>query len=227
LFAVALLIEAELWIESGTHLEMTFDLEYLLEQCRAGNPLAWEALVRGYQGRAYSLAFYYLGNAEEAKDAAQEVFLRIYRNIGQCRDEAMFLPWLIKISRNLCIDLLRKKAARPTAADFALDEIPESADPDLNPEESWLAKSRRQLIHRALRQLTALNREIVILKEIHGMALEQIASLLKIPLGTAKSRSNRARLELTEKVLALSKQFVQPASSTISTSEEPHELPEV
>ncbi len=200
---------------------MTLDLEYLLEQCRAGNQLAWEALVRGYQARVYSLAFHYLGNGEEARDAAQEVFLRVYRNIGQCHEAGMFLPWLIKISRNLCIDLLRRKAARPTATDLSLEELPESPDPDLNPEESWMAKSRRQLIHRALRQLTTLNREIVILKEIHGMALEQIASLLKIPLGTAKSRSNRARLELAEKVLALSQQSAQPTSPIISTSQEP------
>jgi RNA polymerase sigma-70 factor (ECF subfamily) len=200
---------------------MTLDLEYLLEQCRAGNQLAWEALVRGYQARVYSMAFHYLGNAEEARDAAQEIFLKVYRNIGQCREAGMFLPWLIKISRNLCIDLLRRKAVRPMATDVPLEELPECPDPDLNPEESWVAKSRRQLIHRALRQLTALNREIVILKEIHGMALEQIASLLKIPLGTVKSRSNRARLELAEKVLALSQDSAHPTSSTISTSEEP------
>ncbi len=200
---------------------MTLDLEYLLVQCRAGNQLAWEALVRGYQARVYSLAFHYLGNAEEAKDAAQEIFLRVYRNIGQCREAGMFLPWLIKISRNLCIDFLRRKAARPTATDLPLEDLPESPDPNMNPEESWMAKSRRHLIHRALRQLTALNREIVILKEIHGLALEQIASMLKIPLGTVKSRSNRARLELAEKVLALSQDSAHPTSSTISTSEEP------
>jgi RNA polymerase sigma-70 factor, ECF subfamily len=200
---------------------MTLDLDNLLEQCRAGDELAWEALVRRYQARVYSLSFHYLGNAEEARDAAQEIFLKIYRHIGQCRDAGMFLPWLIRISRNLCVDLLRRKAARPPSSDLSIEELVEPVEPDLNPEESWMAKSRRQLIHRALRQLTALNREIVILKEIHGLALEQISSLLKIPLGTVKSRSNRARQELAEKVLALSQPSAQPVSSTISPSEEP------
>jgi RNA polymerase sigma-70 factor (ECF subfamily) len=206
---------------------MTFDLDYVLEQCRAGNQLAWEALVRGYQARVYSLAFHYLGNAEEARDAAQEIFLRIYRNIDQCRTAEMFLPWLIKISRNLCIDLLRRKAARPQGTGLSLDEMPEFPNPDLNPEENWMAKSRRKLVHRALQQLTALNREIVILKDIHGMAMEQIASLLKIPLGTVKSRSNRARLELAQKVLALNQQGSLAKASINSTSKEPNGLPEV
>ncbi len=206
---------------------MTLDLDYVLEQCRSGNPLAWEALVRDYQARVYSLAFHYLGNAEDAKDAAQDIFLRIYRNIDQCREAGMFLPWLIKISRNLCIDLLRRKAARPQAAGLSLDEMPEFSHPDLNPEESWLRTSRRKLIHRALQQLTALNREIVILKDIHGMALEQIASLLNVPLGTVKSRSNRARLELAQKVLALLQRAPLAKTSTNSTSKESHELPEV
>ena len=206
---------------------MTLDLDYVLEQCRAGNQLAWEALVRGYQARVYSLAFHYLGNAEEARDAAQEVFLRIYRNIDQCRESRMFLPWLIKISRNFCIDRLRRKAARPQFIGRSFDEIREPPDTDLNPEENWMAKSRRKLILRALQKLTTLNREILILKEIQGMTLEQIALLLQIPLGTAKSRSNRARLELTEKVLALRRQSAVSASSTKSNDEGSHELPKV
>jgi RNA polymerase sigma-70 factor (ECF subfamily) len=204
---------------------MTLDLDYLLKECRSGNQLAWESLVRGYQARVYSLAFHYLGNAEEAKDAAQEIFIRIYRNIDQCRKAQMFLPWLIKISQNLCIDLLRRRAARPQASSLPLDEMPEFPNSDLNPEESWMAKSRRKLIHRALQQLTALNREMVILKDIHGMALEQIASMLKIPLGTVKSRSNRARLELAQKVIALHQKESLAETSTTSTSEGSHELP--
>jgi RNA polymerase sigma-70 factor (ECF subfamily) len=217
----------ELWIDPGKHWEMTSDLDYVLEQCRSGNQLAWEALVRGYQARVYSLAFHYLGNSEEARDAAQEIFFRIYRNIDQCRTAEMFLPWLIKISRNLCVDLLRRKAARPQRTGLSLDEMPEFPNPDLNPEESWMVKSRHKLIHKALQQLTALNREIVILKDIHAMALEQIASLLKVPLGTVKSRSNRARLELAQKVHAMNQRASLSKASIDSTSKEPDGLPEV
>jgi RNA polymerase sigma-70 factor, ECF subfamily len=186
------------------------DLDHLLTQCRAGNELAWESLVRGFQSRVYSICWHYLGNSEEARDAAQEVFLKVYRNLDHCLNAAMFLPWLIRLSRNQCIDLLRRRTARPQADDLSSEELQTHPSSEPNPEESCMAESRRNLVHRALRQLTGLNREIVILKDIQGLAIDQIASLLKVPLGTVKSRSNRARLELAEKVLALSPQLGQP-----------------
>jgi RNA polymerase sigma-70 factor (ECF subfamily) len=82
-----------------------------------------------------------------------------------------------------------------------------------NPEDELAAKMRRQLIYRALQQLTGLNREIIVLKEIEGMQMEAIAELLGVPLGTIKSRSNRARIELAEKVLALSRAGMSSAPS--------------
>ena len=74
---------------------------------------------------------------------------------------------------------------------------------DRNPEEQALADSRRGLLYRALRRLTRLNREIILMKEIQGLSLEEIAAVLKIPLGTVKSRSHRARLELAEQLLTM------------------------
>ena len=73
----------------------------------------------------------------------------------------------------------------------------------LNPEEQWRVDSRKQLVHRALQKMSQINREIILLKEIQGMTLEEVAELLRIPIGTAKSRSNRARLELAREVMAL------------------------
>ena len=73
-----------------------------------------------------------------------------------------------------------------------------------DPHQELTLNSRKRLIFRALQELTELNREIILLKEIQGLTLEEIASLLKVPLGTVKSRANRARLELAERVLAMS-----------------------
>jgi len=77
-------------------------------------------------------------------------------------------------------------------------------DHSSDPEEHWLKEARRRLFRRALQMLTRLNREIIILKEIQGLTLEEMAGTLDVPIGTLKSRSHRARLELAEKVLALS-----------------------
>ena len=179
------------------------DLSLILDRCRTGDALAWEALVRQYQSRIYGIAYHYVENTEDARDLAQEVFVRIYENLNTCMDAERFLPWLIRIARNACIDHLRRRKVRAHGKDVALDQIAEPPDIRNTPEQQWADNSRKRLIYRALRQLTELNREIILLKEIQGMQLEEIASLLKVPLGTVKSRSNRARIELAQKVIAL------------------------
>lgn len=180
------------------------DLDSLLDRCRHEDELAWEVLVRQYQARVFGLAYHFLGNREEARDLAQEVFIRVYRNIHLCKSAETFMPWVIRITRNLSIDHKRRKAARPTASDVPVEEMYELPAPGRDPETEWMASSRKRLIFRALQELTEINREIILLKEIQGLKLEEIASLLKVPLGTVKSRANRARIELAEKVMALS-----------------------
>ncbi len=187
------------------------DLAMLLERCKAGDELAWEALVRQFQARVFGIAFHYTGNSEDARDLAQEIFVRIYSHLDFCGGEQMFVPWMIRISRNACIDHLRRKKARPTPSDIAVEEMIHLQAPGLNPEEHWISNSRRRLIHLALRKLTALNREVILLREILGLPLEEIASMLDIPLGTVKSRINRARIELAERVRALAVRAGEPA----------------
>jgi RNA polymerase sigma-70 factor (ECF subfamily) len=179
------------------------DLQLLLERCREGDELAWEALVRQFQGRVYGIACHYLGSGEDARDMAQEIFVRIFQNLHICRDAQWFLPWAMRISRNLCIDQLRRRKARPPAHDIDVDDMRDLPSRGLNPEEQWAEDSRKQLVHRALRDLTDLSREIIILRDIQGLPLEEIALLLKVPLGTIKSRCNRARIELARRVQAL------------------------
>ncbi|MFQ5601450.1 MAG: RNA polymerase sigma factor [Candidatus Krumholzibacteriia bacterium] len=180
------------------------DLATLLERCRDGNELAWEALVRQHQSRVYGLALHYVGDAEEARDVAQVIFVRIYQNLDRCTDASRFVPWMIRIGRNACIDHLRRRKARPPGRDIPAVEMRDLASSDPGPEERLHRDSRQRLLHLAIQALSDLNREIILLKEIQGLSLEEIASMLNVPLGTAKSRSNRARLELARKVLALS-----------------------
>lgn len=179
------------------------DLGTILERCRQGDDLAWEALVREYQSRIYGLAFHYMRNEEEARDAAQEIFVRLYQRLDRIEGHATFLPWLLRMGRNLCIDRIRRGKARPPASDVTLDDGIDIPSPIRGPEEDATAGEHRQLLYRALDKLSNINREIILLKEIQGMTLGEISETLSIPLGTAKTRAMRARLELARTVLEL------------------------
>jgi RNA polymerase sigma-70 factor (ECF subfamily) len=179
------------------------ELSTLIERCRAGDELAWEALVRRFQGRVYGVAIFYLGNAEEARDLAQEVFVKIYRRFDACTNDETFVPWMIQITRNAAIDRLRRMRVRPTTHAVPIDEIGHLTSLDPDPAEDLHRKRRRALVHAALEKLSRINREIVILKEIQGLSLERIASMLNLPMGTVKSRSHRARIELAREFVAL------------------------
>lgn len=175
------------------------DLDTLLVRCRRGDALAWEELVRRFQGRVFGLALAYLRDREEARDAAQEVFVRVYRHLGDTHDAGTFVPWLLTLARHGCIDRLRSLGVRASQGPIDVDPLSDAP----TPEDAAIEDARRALLYRALDTLSDANREIVLLKDIHQMKLEEIGSLLRLPLGTIKSRSSRARTELAKAVRSL------------------------
>ena len=180
------------------------ELATLLTRCRQRDDLAWEALVRRMQGRVYGTALHYLRSPEDAREVAQDVFVRLYRHLSSIEftDEPGFVAWLLQTTRNAAFDRLRQIRSRPPRADVPAEEAGlQDASP--TPEEASLAESKAALVHRALAELSDLNREILVLKDIQGMDIRQVAEVLHIPLGTVKSRASRARLELARRVLAL------------------------
>lgn len=179
------------------------ELTALLDRCRQGDALAWEAFVRQFQRRIYSIACGYAANTEEARDLAQDIFVRLYETRGRWAQAESFTPWLVRVARNLCLDELRRKKARPPAHDLQADEMFDLADAGPSPDEALEVTRDRQLVWRALSLLGRLSREIILLKEIQGLTFEEIAAMLHAPVGTIKSRSSRARLELARQVLAL------------------------
>ncbi len=153
---------------------MTSDAAALVERCRQGDDLAWEQLVRSCQGRVYALAYHYLGGVEQARDLTQEVFVRIYQQLGTYEGNG-FMAWLLRITRNLCIDQIRRRKARPPAEDL-LAEDNEWAMPDTapDPEQSWLRDGKKRLVYDALRQLNGPSREMILLKEIQGLKFKEL-----------------------------------------------------
>jgi len=179
------------------------ELTSLLDRCRQGDDLAWEAFVRQFERRIYSIASGYASGPDEARDLAQDIFVRLFETKGRWAPADAFLPWLIRVARNVCLDQLRRKKARPPAEDIQADEMWDLASASAGPEAELETVGKQRLVWRALQSLGHLSREMIQLKEIQGLSLQEVAAMLGVPIGTVKSRSNRARLELAERVLAL------------------------
>jgi RNA polymerase sigma-70 factor (ECF subfamily) len=190
---------------------MQLELADLLERCHAGDELAWEAFVRRFQGRIYSIAYSYAGNPDDARDLAQDIFVRLYSSKRQWPVAVGFVPWLVATSRNLSVDFLRRRRARTAATEVGLDAAAELAGGSLDPEAQVTETRRRSLVWQALRRLTHISRETIILRDIHGLSLDEVATILRIPIGTAKSRTSRARIELAQQVLSLTQPVDPPA----------------
>lgn len=159
--------------------------------------------MRRYQSRVFAVTYRYLRNAEEARDAAQDVFIRVYRRLSTFDGGESFLPWLLQLTRNACIDRLRRAKARPAEADSLALPAAEIADTAPGPEASSEAESRKRLLYRALDRMSEPHREIILLKEIQGLKLEELSRMLGLPIGTVKSRSSRARIELAAMLQSL------------------------
>ena len=182
----------------------------LLERCRLGDGLAWETLVRTYQSSVIAVTRHYLGDLEEARDTAQDVFVRLYEHLDSFSGGESFKPWLLRMARNAAIDRIRRIKARPPARDVPADDA--GLESGADPEQSAERAARETLLRRALARMGAQHREVVLLKEIQGLTLEEVATTLQLPLGTVKSRSNRARIELAQIIRRLDPSFGESAS---------------
>lgn len=192
--------------------DMTIDIEKLLLACRRHEPLAWEALVRLCQHRLYALSFGYLRNAAEAEEVAQEAFVQVFRNLHQFSGHAAGLePWLFAITRHCCIDRQRHNKARLPSASNGVqhspdDEWPEGTlvpDAGTTPEQTLATLQEQRMLYRALQETSEETRDLILLKDIQGLKIEEVANILGLPVGTVKSKCHRAKIELAKVLLRL------------------------
>ena len=168
----------------------------LIERLRAGDPRAFEELVRAYQHRVFGVAVRMLGNAAEAEDIAQEVFLRVHRSVREFRGDAKLSTWLYAITSRLCLNRLASAERRHSrAGSEALAEVP---DGDSG------GGLEREEVETALRQAIAAlpeeRRIVVVLRDLEGLSYEEIARALDLEPGTVRSRLHRARMDLKAKL---------------------------
>jgi len=179
----------------------TTEEERLILASQAGDLEAFNQLVERYQFQVYNLCRRMLGDPELAADAAQETFLNAFEHISRFRGGTL-KTWLLRIAANACYDLLRHRKRRPSAS---LDELVDDEEGPKDfagggelPEQFALRRELGQLLVRALNELPAEQRMVVILSDIQGLSYDEIAEVTRTELGTVKSRLSRARAKLRD-----------------------------
>jgi RNA polymerase sigma-70 factor (ECF subfamily) len=171
---------------------MTTTDEDLVARATAGDVESFNQLIVRWERPIFALAFRTLGREEDARDVAQEAFMRAYRGLPGFKGQAKFSSWLYRITLNLCRDWMRRERRAPLVA------VPEGLDPtDLADERASPIESvevlvaRREMseaVARAMAELPEEQRAAILLKEYHGLTFQEIADMLECPLSTVKTR---------------------------------------
>jgi RNA polymerase sigma-70 factor (ECF subfamily) len=159
----------------------------------AGEGRAFDTIVERYEKRVYAVAFRMTGNNEDARDATQEAFISALRALRSFRGDAQLSTWIHRIAVNASLDLVRRRSRKQTRP---LDEIADRPTTEIGPEEKAVGASRAQEVQKALLQVGAEHRAVLVLHDLQGLDYAETAGALDIPVGTVKSRLHRARLEM-------------------------------
>lgn len=169
--------------------------EVLVEMVKSGSEIAFNELVKRYMKKAYSIAYQFLGNSQDAKDLSQDVFIKIYQSISSFKEGYKFFSWFYRILMNHCINFKKRK--------YIFDDIDEfknysnqegsngkSLDDNINLGEL------KEMVHNAISKLPLRQRKVVILCEIEGLSQNDVSKILNISEGTVRSRLFYAKKKL-------------------------------
>ena len=175
-----------------------------LEQLRAGDERAYEALVRLHGGRMLAIARQFLRRSEDAQDAVQEAFLSAFRSVGSFRGGSSLSTWLHRIVVNACLMKIRGASRRPeTPIEEYLPQFDETGhhagpieDWAVSPEKAMLSRETRDNVRAAIEKLPASYRVVLVLRDIQELSTEETAEILSLTRTAVKVRLHRARLAL-------------------------------
>jgi RNA polymerase sigma-70 factor (ECF subfamily) len=192
---------------------------WLARRAASGRADAWDELLALYGERVYNLALHFAGSATDAEDLTQEIFLRLYQNLHRYTGEAPLAAWALRLSRNLCIDhyrRIRRERRTSSVPDEILARMPAADDV----QEEVQRREEVQAVYSALAELPEESAEVVLLRDLQGWTMEEIAAYLDVPLGTIKSRLHRARLGVAERLAPRfrSRWTAHPGAAPASTS---------
>ena len=182
--------------------------EQLMSLFQGGDENAYIELVNRYKDKLINFIFNYLGDLESSEDVVQETMIKLYQKKHYYKEIAKFSTWLYTIAKNLANTELRKRKQRKTTllSQFSKDDktydLP-SNDPE--PGQEIQTDIVNKIIRDAVDQLSEKFKIVIVLRDIQGLSYEDISEIINVPIGTVKSRINRARLQLQVELKHLKK----------------------
>ncbi len=177
--------------------------EELIKRFQNDDLQAYDIIILRYKDQLLNFAYRFLGNVEESEDIVQETFLRLWRNRHAYRQIAKFSTWIYTIAGNLAKTELRKRKRRKviSISDMGFEDKEYEIEDELaTTDREANSTLTEKIIQDAIDELPPRFKEVIILRDIQELSYEDIGSILQIPLGTVKSRVNRARLKLQSKL---------------------------
>src|SRR5258705_3750574 len=177
-------------------------LALLVERAAAGDTAAFEQIMIHSQQRVMAMSWRILGNEADARDASQEVFLRVYKYLGRFKQDQDFFAWVYRITVNVCRDMLKKRQHQTDrfgslAAD-STEEILEIPFEQEDAEQSLIQAQRRELISRAIATLPFKERASIVLRDVEGLSTDEVARVLKSSSTTVRSQISSARRKIRD-----------------------------
>ena len=166
----------------------------LIKRATEGDNEAFESLMSAYERKVYALCLRMMGNRQDGEDAAQEAMVRIWQKLPQYRGEAAFSTWVYRVTASACSDAIRKRSLRAQPSLEAMRaEGFEPQDGAPTPQQALESAERREAMRRAIAGVPEQMRSVFLLRDVHGLSVEETARVLHVSSGTVKSRLSRAR----------------------------------
>ena len=184
--------------------------EDLIERFQKGDLYAFDLIVKRYKEQLLNFVYRFVGNQEEAEDIVQETFLRVYRKRKAYKRIAKFSTWIYTIAGNLSRTELRRRKRRKlfSVTDMGYEDRDyEISDEGYNPENHVEGVIQEEIIHAEINNLSPKFREVIILRDVQELSYEEISKIIRVPIGTVKSRVNRGRLKLQSQLKYLMKKM--------------------
>jgi RNA polymerase sigma-70 factor (ECF subfamily) len=184
---------------NGKYEEMT-DLDLVLGSLKDDED-AKAILMHRYYKRIYNISFKFVGRFNEAEDLTQEIFFRVFRQLDKFNTDGNFLFWVQRVAKNYCIDHYRKTRKE---RQFLLQQQPEISFKDMqliDQQEAMEGQEKLKKIMEEIDNLAPSLRDCLVMRDLQGYSYQEIASILNLPVGTVKSRINRSRKELMQKLI--------------------------